>query len=103
MTPPWVTLLAASIAAAAAVVAAVLAAVSAARGRSWTRRDQWWQHAQWAIEKALSSNAQESEVGLAVLTKLVRLRWAQPEDNEIALVVADLISDRPNRSKRKRG
>lgn len=102
MTPPWVTLLAASVAAAAAVVGAVLAAIAAAKSRSWIRRDQWWQRAQWGIEKALSANPQESEVGLAVLTKLVQLRWAQPEDNEIALVVADLVTDRPNRRRSKR-
>ena len=46
MAPPWVTLLAASVAAAAAVVGAVLAAVAAAKSRGWVRRDQWWQRAQ---------------------------------------------------------
>lgn len=91
------TLIAATIAGTAAVAAAVLGVVNASRNLRQLRREQWWQQFQWAIEKALSHDTDESNVGVAVMNKLVQRKEARKEDNEIALVVADLVTDRPNR------
>lgn len=88
------TLIAAIIAGAAALTAAVIGLINASRSLAQVRREQWWQQFQWAIEKALSHDVDESNVGLAVLTKLVQQPEARGEDNEIALVVADLVTDR---------
>jgi hypothetical protein len=93
------TLIAAIIGGTAAVAAAVLGVVNASRNLRQLRRDQWWQQFQWAIEKALSHDTDKSDVGVAVMNKLVQRKEAQKEDNEIALVVADLVTDRPNRER----
>ncbi|GGK98780.1 H+/gluconate symporter-like permease [Curtobacterium luteum] len=88
------TLIAAIIAGAAALTAAVIGLINASRSLTQIRREQWRQQFQWAIEKALSHDVDESNVDLAVLTKLVQQPEAHEEDNEIALVVADLVTDR---------
>lgn len=87
----WFTLAAAGIAALAATCAAILSAVSSWRSRQWTGREQWWTRFSWAIEKAVSTEPAESELGLSVLLALIDVRWARREDNEMALAVADLV------------
>lgn len=87
----WFTLGAAGIAALTATCAAVLSAVSSWRSRQWTGREQWWTRFSWAIEKAVSREQAESELGLSVLLALIDVRWARREDNEMALAVADLV------------
>jgi hypothetical protein len=94
----WFTLIAAVIAALAAVVGAVVAGVSAAKSRNWVGRDQWWQRFSWAIEKSISKDPSESELGLSVLIALIDVPWAKPEDNEMAVAVADVITPNNNRA-----
>jgi hypothetical protein len=96
------TLIAASIAGVGALVAAAVGLINASRSLAQVRREQWWQQFQWGIEKALSHDTDESDVGLAVLNKLVQRSEAREEDNEIALVVADLVTDRTSRQRRWR-
>jgi hypothetical protein len=96
------TLIAAIIAGVGALIAAGAGLINASRSLAQGRREQWWQQFQWAIEKALSHDTDESDVGLAVLNKLVQRREARKEDNEIALVVADLVTDRTSRQRRWR-
>lgn len=96
------TLIAASIAGVGALVAAAVGLINASRSLAQVRREQWWQQFQWGIEKALSHDTDESDVGLAVLNKLVQRKEAREEDNEIALVVADLVTDRTSRQRRWR-
>jgi len=55
-------------------------------------RDQWWRRFSWAIEKSISKDRSESELGLSVLIALVDVPWAQTEDNEMAIAVADVIA-----------
>jgi hypothetical protein len=94
----WFTLIAAVIAALAAVVGAVVAGVSAAKSRTWVGRDQWWQRFSWAIEKSISKDPSESELGLSVLIALIDVPWAKPGDNEMAVAVADVITPNNNRA-----
>lgn len=96
------TLIAAIIAGIGALVAAGVGLINASRSLAQVRREQWWQQFQWGIEKALSHDSDESNVGLAVLNKLVQRKEAREEDNEIALVVADLVTDRTSRQRRWR-
>lgn len=96
------TLVAAIIAGVGALVAAGVGLINASRSLAQVRREQWWQQFQWGIEKALSHDSDESNVGLAVLNKLVQRKEAREEDNEIALVVADLVTDRTSRQRRWR-
>lgn len=96
------TLIAAIIAGVGALVAASVGLINASRSLAQVRREQWWQQFQWGIEKALSHDGDESDVGLAVLNKLVQRKEAREEDNEIALVVADLVTDRTSRQRRWR-
>ena len=88
------TLIAASIAAFAAIVGAVVAVINAAKARQWVGRDQWWQRFSWAIEKSISHDKHESELGLSVLIAIIDVPWAKKEDNEMAVAVADLIASR---------
>lgn len=85
------TLAAAVIAALAAIVAAIIGAVSANRAQQWVGREQWWTRFSWSLEKATSSNPDESELGLSVLLALLDAPWAKPEDNEMAFAVAGVI------------
>ncbi len=96
------TLIAAIIAGVGALIAAAVGLINASRNLTQVRREQWWQQFQWGIEKALSHDSDESDVGLAVLNKLVQRKEAREEDNEIALVVADLVTDRTSRQRRWR-
>ncbi|GAB3042509.1 hypothetical protein GCM10027052_25710 [Parafrigoribacterium mesophilum] len=90
-TQSLATLIAAAIAAVAAITAAIISGVNASKSRQWVGRDQWWTRFSWAIEKAISLNPRESELGLSVLIALIDVPWAKDEDNEMALAVADLI------------
>jgi hypothetical protein len=96
------TLVAAIIAGVGALIAAGVGLINASRSLAQVRREQWWQQFQRGIEKALSHDSDESDVGLAVLNKLVQRKEAREEDNEIALVVADLVTDRTSRQHRWR-
>ena len=78
----WVTLFAAIIAAGAAIVAAIIGGVNASKSRQWVGRDQWWRRFSWAIDKSISVNPRESELGLSVLIALIDVPWAKNEDNE---------------------
>jgi hypothetical protein len=97
----WATLAAALVAAAAAITGAVIGAVNASKSRQWVGRDQWWTRFSWALDKAISSNPQESELGLSVLIELIDVPWAKDEDNQMALAVADLIATRSAQTKRR--
>lgn len=72
------TLAAAAIAAAAALIVALISVVNTSRSLNQSRRDQWWQQFQWAIEKALSHDQDESDVGSAVMTQFVQRKEATP-------------------------
>jgi len=96
------TLVAAIIAGVGALIAAGVGLINASRSLAQVRREQWWQQFQWGIEKALKHDSDESNVGLAVLNTLVQRKEAREEDNEIALVVADLVTDRTSRQRRRR-
>lgn len=96
------TLVVAIIAGVGALIAAGVGLINASRSLARVRREQWWQQFQWGVEKALSHDSDESNVGLAVLNKLVQRKEAREEDNEIALVVADLVTDRTSRQRRWR-
>lgn len=85
------TLGAAVVGAIAAITAAVISGVSASKARQWVGRDQWWTRFSWALEKAVSSDTHESELGLSVLISLIDVPWAKEEDNEMALAVANVI------------
>lgn len=98
----WVTLGAAIVAAVAAIVGAVIAARSATKARDWVGRDQWWQRFSWALEKAISPDHEESELGLQILIALIDVPWAKEEDNEMAVAVADVIMSRSPRRKGRR-
>lgn len=87
----WFTLGAAIIAAVAAIVGAIIAGVSAGKTLQWVGRDQWWTRFSWSLEKAVSSDPQESELALSVLTALIDVPWAKDEDNEMAVAVANVI------------
>jgi hypothetical protein len=93
------TLTAAVIAAVAALVVALISVLNTSRSLKQSRRDQWWGQFQWAIEKALSHDQDESNVGSAVMYQLVQRKEATPADNEIAVTVADLITDREERAR----
>ncbi|MBD8661482.1 hypothetical protein IFT72_14935 [Frigoribacterium sp. CFBP 8754] len=93
------TLIAAIVAGLGALLAAGVGLINASRNLAQVRREQWWQQFQWGIEKALSRDGDESDVGVAVLNKLVQRKEAREEDNEIALVVADLVTDRASRQR----
>jgi hypothetical protein len=80
---------------AAAVVAAVLGGFNAHRSRVWIGREQWWARLTWTCEKAVSTVAQESEVGLSTLRALITVPWAPTEDDELAIAVSTLISKKP--------
>lgn len=88
------TLLAAAIGACAAVAAALLAAVNARRSRQWVGRDQWWTRFSWAIEKSISRDPVESELGLSVIDALIDVPWAQNEDNELAVAAVNAAMSR---------
>lgn len=88
----WFTLGAALVAAIAAIAGAVIAGVNAAKARNWIGREQWWQRFSWAIEKSISKDHEESELGLSVLIALIDVPWAKAEDNEMAIAVADVIT-----------
>jgi type II secretory pathway component PulL len=88
------TLTAAIIAAVVALVVAVISVINTSRSLKQSRRDQWWQQFQWAIEKALSPDQDESDVGSAVMDQLVKRKEATVADNEIALTVADMLVER---------
>lgn len=92
------TLTAAIIAAVVALVVAVISVINTSRSLKQSRRDQWWQQFQWAIEKALSHDQDESDVGSAVMDQLVKRKEATGADNEIALTVADLLVEREERT-----
>lgn len=79
--------------AAAAGVAAVLSGFNAHRSRVWIGREQWWARFTWACEKAVSTVAQESEVGLSTLRALITAPWAPTEDDELAIAVSMLIGE----------
>ncbi|QNE45442.1 hypothetical protein F1C15_15840 (plasmid) [Frigoribacterium sp. NBH87] len=57
------------------------------------------QQFQWAIEQALSHDQDESDVGSAIMEQLVKRNEATPADNEIAVVVADLLTERELRER----
>lgn len=97
----WATLFAAAIAAAAAITAAIIGGINASKARQWVGRDQWWTRFSWAIEKSISANPQESELGLSVLIALIDVPWARNEDNEMALAVADVIQTHSAPKKRR--
>ncbi len=97
----WITLGAALIAAAAAITAAIISGIGAAKARNWVGREQWWQRFSWAIEKSISSDHEESELGLSVLIALIDVPWAKDEDNEMAIAVADVIMSSGKREKGK--
>lgn len=85
------TLWAAIIAAVAAVVGATIAGFNAHKARQWVGRDQWWTRFSWAIEKSISKNPSESELGLSVAAALIDVPWAKEEDNEMAIAVVNVI------------
>lgn len=85
------TFWAAIIAAIAAIVGAVLAGVNASKARQWVGRDQWWTRFSWAIEKSISKNPAESELGISVVNALIDVPWAKDEDNEMAIAVVNVI------------
>ena len=98
------TLIAAAIAALAAIIGAIIGGINASKSRQWVGRDQWWTRFSWAIEKSISSNPRESELGLSVLIALIDVPCAKDEDNEMAMAVADAIQtySAPSRKGRKR-
>lgn len=63
----------------------------AAKARRWTGRGHWWQRFVWAVEKAESDSARAREVASTTMASLIRMRWSQTDDNEMALKVYDLI------------
>lgn len=75
----------------AAIAGAIVGSASAAKGRDWEGRDQWWRRFSWALEKSISNDALESELGLSVLIALIDIPWAKREDNEMAIAVADVV------------
>lgn len=93
------TLVAAIIAGFGALLAAAVGLLNASRNLAQARRDQWWQQFQWAIEQALSHDQDESDVGSAIMEQLVKRKEATPADNEIAVVVADLLTERELRER----
>lgn len=97
-----VTLVAAVVAAGAAITGAFVAARSAAKTRDWVGRDQWWQRFSWALEKAISPDHEESELGLQIMIALIDVPWAKEEDNEMAIAVADVITSRAPKRRTRR-
>ena len=95
------TLIAAAIAALAAIIGAIIGGINASKSRQWVGRDQWWTRFSWAIEKSISANPQESELGLSVLIALIDVPWAKDEDNEMAMAVADVIQTHSAPKKRR--
>ncbi|MBD8729362.1 hypothetical protein [Frigoribacterium sp. CFBP 13707] len=93
------TLVAAIVAGFGALLAAAVGLLNASRNLAQARRDQWWQQFQWAIEQALSHDQDESDVGSAIMEQLVKRNEATPADNEIAVVVADLLTERELRER----
>jgi hypothetical protein len=91
-TADWFTLGAAVVAALAAIAGTIVAAVGASKARDWVGRDQWWTRFSWALEKSVSKDFHESELGLSVLIALIDVPWAKREDNEMAIAVADVVA-----------
>ncbi|ONI61024.1 hypothetical protein ALI44B_10945 [Leifsonia sp. ALI-44-B] len=56
-----------------------------------TAREQTWTRWSWTIEKALSDNAAEREMGLAMMDALVDMPWLSEEDKRIALAIASAV------------
>ena len=54
-------------------------------------REQTWTRWSWTIEKALSENAAEREMGLAMMDALVDMPWLSDEDRRIALAIANAV------------
>lgn len=68
---------------AAASIAAVLAWRTLAQRRQADQRSQWWTRTQWALDAAMSDDADRREVGLGVLDLLARSDLAGQEEVEI--------------------
>jgi hypothetical protein len=86
------TIVAAGIAAVAAVFGAVVTLTNAARIRTFTRRQQWWDRFSWALDKTVSADPREYELGLSVLVALIDVPWATTDDNEMAIAVANVVT-----------
>lgn len=75
----------------AAIVAATIAyraARAGARRQQWVdRKVQWWARARWALERALSDDLREQEVGLDMLDALGRSEWAGEHEADLIDVV----------------
>ncbi|WP_445996674.1 hypothetical protein ACUWEX_14265 [Okibacterium fritillariae] len=54
-------------------------------------REQTWTRWSWTIEKALSENAAEREMGLAMMDALVDMPWLSDDDRRIALAIANAV------------
>lgn len=89
------TVLAATIAAVAAMAGLAVSLHTERRTRDHTRsltdRDQWWRRFTWAVEKAISTDPAENEVGLATLIHLLDAPWATKADSEICATVATMV------------
>lgn len=81
----WVTLIVGG-------VAAVGAIVTWQQKNRADRRSEWWRRTQWAFERTFSPNDAEAELGWQVLNTLIVSRLATTDDDDIAQVIAELVS-----------
>ncbi len=91
-TDALATVVAACIAAGSATAAAVVSGINASRIRRFARREQWWARFSWAMERAISAEQRENELGLSVLNALIEVPWVTSEDSRMAVVIVDSLS-----------
>jgi uncharacterized protein (DUF4213/DUF364 family) len=82
----------------AAIVVTVTDGISTRRvTRNFTSREQSWTRWSWTIEKALSDDPSEREMGLAMMDALSDMPWLTEDDERIALAVAQAVLTRNQR------
>ncbi len=77
-----------------ATLLVVLAALVTVRQRTAAdRREQWWQRAQWALDRALDDDPAPRELGLAVLSVLADSGLARQEEVALFDVAWEMLAE----------
>ncbi len=72
--------------------------VSRRRITELAKREQWWTRWSFTVEKALSDDRAEREMGMVIMDALVDMPWLTEDDERIALAIANAIIARNEQS-----